>query len=145
MKLSYVYLRKSLTECTGDLVVDGSGHLCDVVSGYGVHSVGTHNDYFVSNVYFRNVCNVYHALVHADVSRDRANDSVYDNLAVLGIRTGISVSISESESSDLGRTLGDEFAAVTYGEAYSYFLKVNDVGLNGHDRLEIELVPVYFV
>jgi hypothetical protein len=65
-------------------------------------------------VYFGNVSYVYHALVHADVTRDRANDSVYDDLAVLGIRTGISVSVSESKGSDLGRTLGDEFAAVAY-------------------------------
>ena len=96
-------------------------------------------------MYFGNVSYVYHALVHADVTRDRANDSVYDDLAVLGIRTGISVSVSESKGSDLGRTLGDEFAAVAYGEAYAYFLQVYDVSLDGHDRLEIELVPVYFV
>ena len=80
--LFYVYHWQSLAERAADLVVDGAGSVGDIVRQNGVDAVSAHDDDFVSDFYVRYGGYVDHALVHADVSRDRADHAVDDDLCL---------------------------------------------------------------
>ena len=141
--LLHVDLGQTLAEGAGDLVVDGAGGMGDIVGGDAVDAVGTHDDDLVTHLDLRHIGDIDHALVHADVAGNGADHAVDDDLGLGGIGTGITVGIAQGDGGDLGGLLAHIAAAVTNREAGANFLHVDDAGLDGHDGLDVQLLPAF--
>ena len=127
--LFYEDFRKPLAEAAEDLIIDSAGAVCDVVCRNGIGALRAHNHYFVADLDSVHICDIYHALIHADVADDRNLLPLDEYVSVSGISSGKPVSIAYGNSCYGAGTLCDELAAVAYRKTGADIFEIGDAGL----------------